>query len=489
MVSWRTTPAHLALFFAVAVVVVISYNVWLASGDWSLTDLPTHAVKLYFLETVGYGGTTHQWSYGVGYTLFSTYPPLFFFPSLLFHKAATALGMIVPHTLIHALTFTIALTSLLMLMVIHRLILPSWEKASLFFLLLFFNPLSINAIFESGRYPEFFGWLFFIILFGWAMRRFNQSLSLLDLAVLSILFGLLMLAHPAVFIMGAIFWIIFIVSPRTHSLTSILPLLGGLFLSAWWWIPYQEAKKQLVLSQFIGFTIVPENIFTNGFNVVAVLGLVVAAMAAWKMNHDQKIFFGLFGIMGMAELTGIFSFIPLLNQPSQPTYFLLFLLVGLYGMFRMDWPRLLPGNAPKLLQVGVVFILLLSSYSIIKFHDFAEKNKKGEKWREEMDTLAVHITGPYACLENCGTEIAYWTVEHGLYTIDNFSPEATPISISEKENLFMNVLNAGDCTLLKTAAIGLGVEYVLLRPSSCMILKGCGMPIRVSTKNWCIWGR
>lgn len=486
MPSSRPRFLFLATLISALPVVIVLRNLLLQINSWPMTDLTTHAAKLYFFETVGYGGITQQWNFGVGYTLFATYPPGYFFLAFPLENIFSLVGatnVILPAMILSAfilLFFLVFLTS--------RFLTKSLAHAFLLVFLVFFNPLTINWIFETGRLPELTGWVVFIPILGTIIHALHQTLSAKKMLALGILFSLLMVSHPAVYTMALIAWGIFsLLTFSKNGFKTVIPIAIGLVGSAWWTMPYFTAKKDLLLSSYVGFHLEASYIFTNFFHVIAVALLLIITYFACREKHPLLKWWAAVAGVGILTLLGVPRWIPFFNQPHQVTYAVFLLLVGVHGVITLDWSRI-SVSFPwiKYFKIIVLFLLVvMSAYSTIKFFDFAEKRDIHSLYENEIDDLALRLKEPFTCYPECGGELSYWAIQYGRSTTDNFSPEATPLTIAQYKSELNQGIISQNCPIISEALQKLKVNTLVAHHEFCPMLNACGFSTE-ETPHWCV---
>lgn len=492
---------HLKIFHLMAVmgialtIVIILANVFANGLTYTATDYPTHIAKLYFFEKNGYGSTTTQWNYPIGYTLFETYPPLFFFPARIILSFLRAIEFS------YALELSFALMGILLVLALvvisKKFFFQKWESAIIWIGLVFFNPLSINWIFEAGRFPELMGWMIFSLIMGlhlhattkpFASARWKYTL------VLGLLFALQMIAHPGVFIMATIAWFAFMIPKwRTEWIHYAAAWAVGLVVSAWWWIPYRTASAELLLSQYIGFNVVVQNVYVNAFHLLAVLLLLFLALTFHRARHAWKYPFSIFSGIAILGLSGGLSRIPILNQPQQQMYIIFFFFVSILAYIRFHheiisvWnSRVHEKNVRMIAAVAVLLLLGMSAYSIAKFHDMSSRNALQTKWGSQLDAVASQLKGPFTCFPDCGAALSYWVVRHHQSTMDNFSPEATPLSILEWKRNVRSHVARDDCSPSDPIFSQFQIAHAVTDTSYCQSFRACGFSISFVSEDWCV---
>jgi hypothetical protein len=495
----------LVLFSILMVSIIVLANVFLNGFQWTYTDAPTHMDKLFFFAQEGYGARVTQWNYPLGYTLFQTYPPLFFFPALLIYQLLQSIHF--SSSLAMAFEGMGILLALLILFFSKKWIFKKWDIALVWWGITFFNPLTINWIFESGRFPELSGWAVFTLLLAYWMRTWKDHPithppAWKKLLLTGILFALVMISHPGVFIMATLTWFALALSRSRREWISYAIAWGaGLIASAWWWIPYQLASRELNLAHYIGLQIVPSFIFGNALNLFSVALLIFVAWVLHKEKNPLRVSFMFLAAVGVLELSSALSHVPVLNQPQQQMFHSFFLFVGMWGLLstRNHYPLIPNHDAPAdvsshtnqllwkwVLVIALVVVVGLNAYSMQKFKSMSVNDSLQSKWGNELDILAPALQGPFACFPDCGSELSYLVATHGKTTVDNFSPEATPLVIDQWKRSLREKLSARQCDSVRALVGQIPAAFVLGRSPYCEAWNACGYPSSFHTTNWCV---
>jgi len=188
--------------------------------------------------------------------------------------------------------------------------------------------------------------------------------------------------------------------------------------------------------------------------------------------------------LGVITLLGIPALIPFFNQPHQVTYVTYFFLIGIHGILSAH-PAFTRGIIHRAVPFLVLLFLLTSVYSAAKFVDFAGERDIHTLYGSEIDTLPSFIESPLTCYPECGGELSYWVINDAISSTDNFSPEATPITIARNRESLSRGMETGDCTTIRLSLQNLQTKTLLAYPAFCPTLESCGFSTQ-ETNHWCI---
>jgi hypothetical protein len=285
--------------------------------------------------------------------------------------------------------------------------------------------------------------------------------------------------------MALLAWGIFsVLTFSINKFKTTISILLGIVLSSAWLVSYFSAKKELLLSTYVGYHLEASYIFTNFFHGVSVIILLFLAFRSRDQSHPLSGWWTGHAVLGVITLLGIPAIIPFFNQPHQVTYATYFFLIGIHGILRAH-TMFTRGIIHRAVPLFVLLFLLTSVYSAVKFADFAEKRDIHTMYGSEIDTLPSFIKSPLTCYPECGGELSYWVINHNISTTDNLSPEATPISIARNREELSRGIETGDCTTIYSSLQKLQTKTLLVYPVFCPALQACGFSTQ-KTSRWCI---
>lgn len=236
---------------------------------FSMHDSQQVARLFVLTEALKQGSIYPRWvdlfGFNYGYPLFNFYPPLIYYLGALFHALGFSLLWSVKMVFISGYV----LAALGMYLFVKKLLngrrAPAYLSAVLY---TFFTYHAINA-YVRGAMAEFFSMtvLPFVFL---ALESLRQKNSLKNALFFSVMFALLILTHPLI----AFPAVLFIGAYMLHSLVlystkagklkyllhAIIGTLGGLLLSAFFWLPSMLERKytlvdSILLKELANYTI------------------------------------------------------------------------------------------------------------------------------------------------------------------------------------------------------------------------------------------
>src|SRR3989344_3760118 len=438
-------------------------------------DYTSHMGRLYFLDQYGFG-IAPNWYHGVD--VFRFYPPALFVAMEPVYKLTGSIQ----------LTFVIAVIAIYSLLAAAMYFLGSVLvrdklKRIFFFILFFFNPVSLMYLLVLGRAPEMLAWLFFLLFAILIWKDKDREIDAVFFLVVPV-YSLLLLSHFSVFIAASPLLVsLFLVKKSLRERLSIM-LAAALaaVATAFWWIPllFGSAGRGLGIGNSGNSfaTIVPvEKVMLFVFPL-----LFLAALYWHYRNSGRKgmLFFLPLIVMALLDLTLTYQFVPFYNKLYVHHHSLLYLFFTLVLPFRLKFSKKIIDRAFLPVQVAAVIILA----GIFLF--FADNTYSSGYSQKEMTLLGYfsQVDGPVLFTNDFTTAspaspdfvspaalLVYGTVYYNISSPDGWFPETqTPEYIEKLYHLRNQKL---PCNEAAAIVAELQAAYLVTYSGQCQALLEC----------------
>src|SRR3989344_1718052 len=396
-------------------------------------DYTSHMGRLYFLDQYGFG-IAPNWYHGVD--VFRFYPPALFVAMEPVYKLTGSIQ----------LTFVIAVIAIYSLLAaamyfLGSVLVEDKLKRIFFFILFFFNPVSLMYLLVLGRAPEMLAWLFFL-LFAILIWKYKDR----------------------------------------ERLSIMLAAALAAVATAFWWIPllFGSAGRGLGIGNSGNSfaTIVPvEKVMLFVFPL-----LFLAALYWHYRNSGRKgmLFFLPLIVMALLDLTLTYQFVPFYNKLYVHHHSLLYLFFTLVLPFRLKFSKKIIDRAFLPVQVAAVIILA----GIFLF--FADNTYSSGYSQKEMTLLGYfsQVDGPVLFTNDFTTAspaspdfvspaalLVYGTVYYNISSPDGWFPETqTPEYIEKLYHLRNQKL---PCNEAAAIVAELQAAYLVTYSGQCQALLEC----------------
>src|SRR3989338_5389875 len=323
-----------------------------------VNDVSSYMAQLHFLKVCGFLKFCPFWYNG--FIAFKFTPPAWYFFTyplyLLFGdvKIATYASML--------LIFVLAFAAI---WYFGRLFNLSRIKRLAFFLFLFANAISIGNFIRSGRIPELFAWLNFVIfafILLWYKDRPLDKKYLLTIPFLAII----ILSHQVVAVLSFVALSgLFLIKNMKEKLAIIASATVAIAATSFWLLPYaigfsnSGVVGHVATAELFNFDklTLPQNIAT----LIVPIALWVLFYFYWQSHNKSKkelIFFSPILLTSALLFFRLTYFVPILKYVYPDPHMVLFLFAGLFMFFKTNFSKSL--NFEKLISICIIFTAMLS---------------------------------------------------------------------------------------------------------------------------------
>ncbi|MFH1392001.1 MAG: hypothetical protein ABIH20_06830 [Candidatus Diapherotrites archaeon] len=393
------------------------------ADSFASADLSSNIVNLFFLEKYGYLENAAEWQNG-NYLALSFYFPLSFFFALPIYKLL--LFFSVPNALSLS-GFAVMLLSVIFLLFIAKKEFASLSLGIIFLSLAFFNKISINTFFETQRMATIFAWIFFLAFMFKCFRIFNKKeFSFKDAVFVGLTWSLSVMAYAHFLLYGLfVFPFILLINKFDFKKIGIVAFLVSLNLI--WIIPAFSSYSDSAISIMSWFSNIPLTFFA--FSLLVLSALIYFSFS--EKNEVTKKFLKFNALIFAFIVSGVSSFIPVLNKFMFTLYLQYFTVVAVYFLIM----KILSSDKKVLYSVFLV-VLASSAYSAVYFSDFSDRANFNNTICKEADGIAEDIIEPYMFIgDSKGCYISgYLAAQHGKVTLFDGLSYSLPIHLYESYN-------------------------------------------------------
>ncbi len=457
-----------------------------------VNDVSSYMAQLHFLKACGFLKFCPYWYNG--FIAFKFTPPAWYFFTyplyVLFGdvKVATYVSMVLIFILAFAVVWHFG-----------RLFNLSRIKRIAFFFFLFGNAIAVGNFIRSGRIPELFAWLNFVIfafILLWYKDRPLDKKYFLAVPLLAII----LLSHQVVAVLSLVALSgLFLAKSTKEKLTIIASAAFALAIAAFWLVPYVTGfGKTAVVNHIMSKTLflfdrhnLPQNIAT----FVVPAAFFVVFYFYWQANKKEKkefLFFLPALLMAVLLSSRLIYFVPALKFVYPDAYLTFILFFSAFIFFKTDFsrPGLLWHTKVQKLLPAMLLLFSIVSVSISLFYtpafvrnsDFdnevlslLSRIEKTEKFLVLGQNLPSYPRAYYS----------YAPVYFNLTTASGWYPEV-------KENNYLDVLRKvgglfeeGQQSEFSGAITYLNVTDIISYQNGCRTLENFGWQEVAKTKNAC----
>lgn len=488
----KGVSSRLLVLSSVGLLIIILLKIFWFSGilkffPFAMGDLSERIGQFYLFVQNGFLGHTNQW-FG-GDVVLRYYPPGWFFFTYAFYYLVKGVLLSVFLSLVGIIVLTFAAVFFL-----RRYSGLSFAQSLFFSSFFFASPVAVSLLFHLGKLPEFFGWMFFIIMFFVSLYYVKRKLTYPYLLV-PICFFVLLLTHPYVMVPASLIFVSLFVSKKglMDRVLVVASALVPILLSLFWWIPFFSLKSSRVgyvpSRELLGLGSIAS------FNTILVLLFFILFFIYHSSvsSFDRKrvlLFYLPFLVLGAIDIFRVLPLVPVLNQLVIGAYNILFLILCLFLFMKIEWFRY-GANVKKLLIV----LLLLAPFVFyfFSFGYFSVPELDGGCYDNIVGVLDDVNNNYVVLLESTSGYSANSFVSYLTLNKPNL---ITPFGAygagfpSEKRELMdkMFISLKSDCDGFKNLLDESGVVDVVSSGSLCERLEACGLVAVKESNDVCLFG-
>ena len=472
-------------------------------------DLNTYTMNLHLLAKYGfhnfvpyiYNGMITLRTYPPGWAFF-TLPLLHLFKDILLTSFISLM--------------LILILSLFAIYLICRINKYSTTKTVAFYLFFFANPFMLDSIFHIGRTSEAFGWMIFLWFFVLISYYRERKLDLKFMILLTIGYSALILSHIYLLVIGSIIICSFLLTKLNKEMIKIIiPIILGLIITSFWWIPFSEAisvRNHIWSIQAETNSNLIESFFSyNTISIIIFSAVILFYILSNKENRDLKFLLPII-TLALLIITRIITFIPVLRDLPFNIYTSFFVFISIFYFFKINLSELNKFNRKFIHILIIILPFILGLLLFGKYYDFTVEYRppefrgnsdfKGISAYEitELDENVFEVLRKidkdnyFLILSNSkdyklsGIYSSYGMINYGIMPI---LITQNPIDIVNQSNydevgkMYLDFDNE-DCIGITNKSKILKIKQIVSYKEGCALFKRCGFDVIMENKQACL---
>ena len=447
-------------------------------------DFSGHLSFLYFLKEYGFHNFNPNWynAYG-GDIVLMLYPPGFSFYSLVFYQFIDniQLAFYLSIAFLHVIGF-------IGILILGKVLKFSYIKRIFLFLFFYANPVSIPWFYFNGRLPEMLAWTLSFYLLAIIFYYKNKKLDKKFYILTPIIFSLMLLSHPLITLLFAIFFLgLFLIKSNKEKTKIILSCLFILILTSFWLIDFIKGYN-IIAAYTPSYRIYehPTEVFYSILFPLLFFIILFFNIKIKKVIMKKEILFYLpLMLIALLYITRLFLLIPVLRSIEPRSYGILLILISSLLILNLKINK----KAPKLIYFVTFFILIIIPiisfvryYEPLGFSLYTEDNK-------DILTILPTVKDSFIAIGKNSYAMhhlySFAAVKYNLTTPFGWGMQEIQPEVKRDKKDLETSINNKDCKSFSMVIEKLNVKEIIAYKDKCDFLKTCNLNVKAKTENYC----